>query len=213
MKINSVKPMGVPMDILVEGMEYSNIVYMCIKEAGHSEYQVPENLNPLVDQLLQGVYRLQPSLYGDDWKKYCYLTVKRMHIQPEAVANRDGWHIDGFKSDQDNFIWCDSIPTQVSVGQFDITDDHDISLDEMNEQAMYCDKKRISLDENTLYLLDQQCVHNVSKNDSGKVVLRTFLKITFSSELFNCLGNAWNYKIPHIKPSVQRKDIRNHGAL
>lgn len=213
MKINSALPLGIQADFNVYELEYCSIVYMCIKQAGSSEYQVPDHLRALVDELLGKVYALKPSLYEDDWTKYCYLTVKRQYIQPHSVPNRYGWHIDGFKSDQDNFIWCDTIPTEVSVGQFDLTDDHEISLEEMQEQAQAERHFCHSLHTHTLYLLDQECVHNVTMNKLNKAVLRTFIKITFSKELFNCFGNAWNYKLPHIKPTTPRKEIRNHGTL
>lgn len=213
MQINSALPLGIQANFDVDELEYCSIVYMCIKQAGNSEYQVPEHLRSLVDELLGKVYALKPSLYEDDWTKYCYLTVKRQYIQPHSVPNRYGWHIDGFKSDQDNFIWCDRIPTEVSVGQFDLTDDHEISLEEMQKQAQAERHFCHSLHTHTLYLLDQECVHNVTMNKLNKAVLRTFIKITFSKELFNCFGNAWNYKLPHIKPTTPRKEIRNHGTL
>lgn len=213
MKINSALPLGIQADFNIDELEYCSLVYMCIKQAGSSEYQVPDHLRALVDDLLGKVYALKPSLYEDDWTKYCYLTVKRQYIQPHSVPNRYGWHIDGFKSDQDNFIWCDTIPTEVSVGQFDLTDDHEISLEEMQKQAQAERHFCHSLHTHTLYLLDQECVHNVTTNNLDKAVLRTFMKITFSKELFNCFGNAWNYKLPHIKPTTPRKEIRNHGTL
>lgn len=213
MEVTSRLPEGTPVDLATDNLEYCSIVYMCIKQAGCSEYQVPDNLRNLVNELLSSVYKLRPSLYADDWTKYCYLTLKRQFIQPQSFHNRYGWHIDGFKSDQENFIWCDCIPTEVSTGKFILTNDHDISLEEMLVQAQDNRHSVSPLQTHTLYYLDQECVHNVSKNKLDKAVLRTFIKLTFSSELFNCLGNAWNYKLPHIKPTTPRKEIRNHGVI
>lgn len=213
MEVNSNLPKGIHALFEVDNLEYCSVVYMCIKQAGCSEYQVPDNLRNLVNELLSSVYKLRPSLYTDDWTKYCYITVKRQFIQPQSFPNRYGWHIDGFKSDQENFIWCDSIPTEVSTGKFILTNDHDISLEEMLDQARDSRHFVHTLQTHTLYYLDQECVHNVSKNKLDKAVLRTFIKLTFSTELFNCIGNAWNYKLPHIKPTTYRKEIRNHGVI
>ena len=74
-------------------------------------------------------------------------------------------------------------------------------------------KENILLQTNTLYKLDQTCVHRPSINTSNQSVLRTFIKVTFSSELFNGFGNAWNYKLPHIKPTKNRAESRNHGII
>ena len=212
-KITSKKPYCVVSNYDVSDLEFCNIVYMCIKQAGHSEYQIPDNLISLVEKVISDVYSLSPNLYDDDWTKYCYLTIKKMYIQPNSLGNREGWHIDGFKSDQENFIWsdCDATPTEVSLGNFDLTDDHCVSLTEMMVQSY--DNFNLQLESNRLYMMDRECVHRPTVNNTNKVVLRTFIKITYSKELFNCLGNAWNYKLPHIKPSKERFDCRNHGVI
>ena len=55
--------------------------------------------------------------------------------------------------------------------------------------------------------------HRSAINSTDKTLLRTFVKITFTTELFNGFGNAWNYKLPHIKPSKYRDIERNHGVI
>lgn len=211
MKMVSELPNGVVSNYDVTNLEYCNIVYMCIKQAGCSEYQIPDNLKYLVNRVLSDVYRLSPSLYEDDWTKYCYITIKKGYIQDNSFPNRDGWHSDGFMSDQENFIWSDSIevPTEVALGEFNVSDCHIKSLGEMEEQANHLSVAKLNI--NTLYDMKQHCIHRCTKNTSGRAILRTFIKITFSKELFNCVGNAWNYKLPHIVPNKIRNDeLRNH---
>lgn len=206
-------PNGVVSNYNVETLEHCNIVFMCIKQKGCSEYQIPDNLQYLVSDVLSDIYRLSPHLYDDDWTKYCYLTIKRSYIQPNTLGNRQGFHIDGFKSDQENFIWSDhsATPTEVAIGNFLLTNDHDKSLIEMNEQASKFFKNQLK--PNTLYEMNQECVHRPTVNNLNVAVLRTFIKITFSKDLFNCFGNAWNYKLPHMKPTTFRNETRNHSVL
>ena len=212
-KIISKKPPCVVANYDVSGLEFCNIVYMCVKQAGSSEYQIPENIRDLIEQIIPDIYSLSPNLYNDDWTKYCYVTIKKMFIQPHTLGNREGWHIDGFKSDQENFIWSDSdaVPTEVSLGDFELTNDHNKSLTEMLEQS--CNNFNLQLESNRLYMLDQECVHRPTLNKTNTSVLRTFIKVTYSKELFNCIGNAWNYKLPDIKPTKQRFNCRNHSVV
>ena len=137
LKIISKKPPCVIANYDVYDLEFCNIVYMCIKQAGSSEYQIPDNIRDLVEKIIPDIYSLSPNLYEDDWTKYCYVTIKKMFVQPSMYGNREGWHIDGFKSDQENFIWSDSdfCPTEVSLGEFDLTNDHNTSLTEMLAQS------------------------------------------------------------------------------
>lgn len=211
--VNSKVPNGVIAHYDVSELEYCNIVSMCLKQAGCSEYQIPHNLEPLVNQIVSDIYKLSESLYEDDWTKYCYLTIKKMHIQPSTLGNREGFHIDGFKSDQENFIWsdCAETPTEVAIGNFLLSNDHEKSLVEMEDQAHKCFKHQLAT--NTLYEMDQECVHRPTVNNTNKTILRTFIKITYSKELFNCFGNAWNYKLPHIKPNKFRNETRNHSVI
>lgn len=213
MNVFSKIPNGVVSNYDVSELEFCNIVYMCIKQKGSSEYSIPDNITNLVDTVLADIYSLSPDLYKDDWTKYCYITIKKQYIQPNTLGNRDGWHIDGFKSDQENFIWSDreETPTEVCIGEFNLTNDHDKSLTEMLEQSSQMVSQQLK--SNMIYNMDQSCVHRPTINNTNTAVLRTFIKVTFSKELFNCYGNAWNYKLPHIKPTVNRKNNRNHSTL
>lgn len=211
--VNSTVPRCVVSNYDTSQLDYCNIVYMCIKNISCSEYQIPYNLEPFVNQVISDIYRLSANLYDDDWTKYCYLTIKRYYIQPNSLGNREGWHIDGFKSDQENFLWsdCDATPTEVALGGFELTNDHNASLGEMNTQASKMFQHQ--LDSFRLYEMDKDCVHRPTYNNTDKAVLRTFVKVTYSKELFNCFGNAWNYKLPNIKPTSFRNEIRNHSKL
>lgn len=213
LKVLSTMPVGFPLKLDSRGLEFCSSVYMCIKQVGEAHYSIPDNLSPIVHQILGGIYSLDHNI--EDWESYCYITIKKGYIQPNSLGNRDGWHIDGFLSDQRNFIWsdCDATPTEVCEGEFHLTPSHDASLGEMLDQAGKPNHFIHQLKSGVLYELDQNMVHRPTKNLTREAVLRTFVKITFSRELFNCVGNAWNYKLPHIIPTVKRAETRNHTVL
>ena len=211
--IHSTIPKGLYTKYDTESLEFCNIVYMCIKQAGSSEYSVPDNLKEIVDSVISDIYTLSPDLYDNDWTKYCYLTIKKMYVQPNSYGNREGFHIDGFLSDQENFIWsdCEETPTEVSIGKFELSNSHETSLTEMMVQASYNFTEQLK--PFNLYDMNHSIVHRPTKNLNNEAVLRTFIKVTYSKELFNCVGNAWNYKLPHIRPAVKRNQSRNHTVL
>ena len=216
MIVTSKVPKGTYLDLCTE-LEYSNISNMCIKESWQSEYSIPENLQNIVWDMLAAAYQSHGTdkdgndLYDEEWKYNCYLTLKHEYVNPGSLGNRPGWHIDGFKSDQINFIWFDGLPTEVALGEFTLTNDHDISMVEMNRQAKK--KHKVYLESKTVYDMDKELVHRPVINLSEEAILRTFIKLTFTKETFNCIHNAWNYKLPHIKGYMSPKQSRNHGVI
>lgn len=209
-KVRSLPPEGAYLDLGTD-FEYCNISNMCIKQAGHSEYQVPENIEHVVYEAIAAAHELVEHLYHSDWTYNCYLTLKHEYVNPGSTGTRPGWHIDGFMSDQLNFIWFDCLPTQVAVGEFELTLDHNISLHEMELAAK--DKSVYPLLSKTMYELSQEVVHAPVANETNKPILRTFLKLTFTKDEFNCSRNAWNYKLSHVRGSKQSGASRNHGVL
>lgn len=211
--VSKVPDYYIPMYINVDEVDYCSYVYMCIKQADMSEYHIPDNIQSVVNQVLTGIFRSSNYLYDNDYLYNCYVTIKRGYVQPHTYGNRAGWHIDGFKSDQHNFIWFDSIPTEVCAGEFILSDDHNLSLIEMDTQSFANDTFIHTLSPNTLYEMNQECVHRPTVNKTSESVLRTFIKIAFSKDMFNGFGNAWNYKLPHIKPNGVRGNCRNHTVV
>lgn len=203
---------GIPLPMDVSNLEYCNVVSMCIKEP-NDMVKVPENLQDISNVIIPVCISMDDELLWHMEEMYCYLTVKKMYVQPYSAGNRAGLHIDGFLSDQYNFIWFDSIPTCVSVGDYLLTPDHEISIKEMEQQAEENEYDSLMLDRNTLYALTQETVHEVSENYTEEPILRTFIKVTFTRDKWNAIGNAWNYRIPHIRPDKQRAGHRNHGVL
>lgn len=207
MIVNSKVPTGTPiLGLNYNALEFCNFTYMCIKEP-FGDIRIPENLLGVVKPVVREVMA-SGSVLAED---YLYISVKKSHVQPYTTAMRSGFHIDGFLSNDRNWILADSMPTQVAVGTFSITPDHEKSLIEMYEQSRH--KDRVQLKPHTLYHLDHECVHAPVNNMRGETVVRTFIKVVASKELFNGYGNAWNYLLPHIKPTAKRGATRNHTVV
>lgn len=198
MIVNSKMPEVIVDNLSLNPEEFCYVVYMPIKVG--NRVSPPSNLFwvwPLID-----------SIKNKDWVgfDYWYLTVKHMWIQ-EGYGNREGWHIDSFGTDDVNYIWSDCIPTEFSVQEFDLSSDHDISMEQMTTQAKACNS--VKFKDNTLLRLDNTMVHRPSYID--KSVLRTFIKVSCSNHIYNLKGNATN---PNLDTSSwvmkERTPTRNH---
>lgn len=145
--------------------------------------------------------------------KYAYLTVKHMYV--DGYQNRPGWHIDGFGSDDINYIWCNTNPTQVAVQDFMLSRDHEQSLKQMEELGPAdgydpgCDGWVETLSCNILYRLDTSVVHRCAP--VRMPTLRTFVKISLSNDIYNLEGNATNPLLSLGSAKKVRRSVdRNH---
>ncbi len=136
---------------------------------------------------------------------YVYLTAKKMYQVKGCSYNRMGYHSDGFMTDDINYVWCDKIPTVFNFSPFKLTMDDKISMREMEEQA---NEEAIEIyPENSLLRLDQYNIHKVS--EIVKLTLRTFVKVSFSSDKYDLKGNSKNYLLDYNWEMKDRKIERN----
>lgn len=147
------------------------------------------------------------GVFGLDCYKqsYVYLTAKYLFQVPGCSFNRPGYHSDGFMTDDINYVWCDKNPTVFNKSVFELTKDDAISLLEMDQQAL--EENEISYPENTLLRLDQYNIHKVAKNE--KAGMRSFLKISFSKDQYDLIGNSHNYLLDYQWKMKERKLGRN----
>lgn len=207
MIINSKLPEGTRiLGLNYDALEFCNFTYMCVKEP-YGDIRVPENLVNIIKPVLKEVMKSK-HIHAED---YLYISVKKSHVAPYTTAMRSGFHVDGFLSEDRNWILSDSLPTKVALGGFSVDADHEQSLEQFAVQARY--KEHVQLKPHTLYFLDHECVHAPSLNPRPETVVRTFIKVVASKELFNGYGNAWNYLLPHIKPTAKRGSSRNHTVV
>lgn len=135
---------------------------------------------------------------------YVYLTAKRMYQKGACSFNRPGWHSDGFMTDDINYIWYDNNPTVFNSTNFNLSMDDQLSIIEMAEQHDY--KLNRTYDSNTILRLDQFNIHRVGYTTEG---MRTFVKVSFSKDKYDLIGNSRNYLLDYNWEMKPRKEERN----
>jgi len=191
-------------DIQLDCQEMMIYMYLPVKFPEHDgtdwrDLNLPlrlEFLKPLLAQIRE-----------EDVKgRYVYLTVKHTYVTPSSMTQRPGWHIDGFGTDDINYIWYSHCPTQFALQFFDLSDDDAQSLIDMNEQVQ---EKSIHLFPNhSLLRLQAKEVHRTNQ-DHEYEGMRTFVKVSCSKERYNLDGNSHNYMLNYDWDMANRDDVRN----
>lgn len=144
------------------------------------------------------------SSYDD---QYIYLTAKTMWVSSCNPGNRPGWHSDGFMTDDVNFIWSNNNPTQFlkSKKLFPLIQDHEKSMEQMH--SMVATSKVVTYPNKNLLFLDDSVIHQV--NPDFKEGVRSFVKVSFSRNLYNLEGNSINPEIKITEKQKPRLETRN----
>lgn len=181
-------------------------LYYPVKWPGLSGVSVPRQL-AFATPLLLKVLEDEPERTRNE---YIYITAKKMYIGGGVTANRPGWHCDGFMSDDLNYVWYDNTPTVFNCGQFSISPDHKLSLEEFALQARA--KYDYICPNEHLLKLDSSVIHRVNL-DVPEQIMRTFVKLTVSKERFNLKDNSINYamirelgELPMYDRAIARND-------
>ncbi len=139
-------------------------------------------------------------------KSNVYITAKHLYQLPNCEFNRAGWHSDGFLTDDINYIWCNNNPTIFNVSDFNLSDCHHKSLLEINSQAIPSNNTRY--EDCELLRLNQYQIHKVAT--IKQPCMRAFLKLSFSLDKYNLIGNSHNSLIDY-KWDMKPRDVeRNH---
>ena len=173
-------------------------LYLPIKMKNSDEFRIPENMK-FIQPLLEEI----EDIISDN---YVYLTVKKMYVNNTCRGNREGWHSDGFQTDDINYIWYDSRPTQFAIQSFDISDDCEKSLKEFRRQFS---GTITSYDCKSLLRLTQRNIHRVSMNDFDEGI-RTFVKVSISKNKYNLADNSHNHLFDYKWDMKCRQTERNH---
>lgn len=180
--------------------------YLPIKLSGNVQPIYEERLK-CFDEIIGTINCDFIGEYGLDRyvESYVYVTAKYLYQMPNCSFNRCGWHSDGFMTDDINYIWCDKFPTIFNNGHFDLLMNDIDSLQQMEEQAM--ESKNVVYQENQLLRLNQFNIHKVAPID--KPCMRTFLKVSFSNDKYDLIGNSHNYLLDYDWEMKQRSEHRN----
>lgn len=195
-------PIIISNNISISPTEMCFVQYLPIKmsyfEQLGDDVKIPNNLlwtQPLIDLIHKDILQ----------DHYVYLTVKHIYVSPNNMGNRPGWHSDGFQTDDINYIWTDKFPTEFCIQHFNIDNDCQKSMTQMQEQVNLNNIKTYG--ENSLVKLNQFNIHRTPEIGCG---YRTFIKISLSKNQYNLQGNAHNYLFDYQWNMKQRMDERNH---
>lgn len=190
----------------VECQEMMFYQYMPIKLAGSFYIDFDDRLQCFFELIVKCTNDYATILGLDAYQDaFVYITAKHMYQTPNNSFNRMGWHSDGFMTDDINYIWSNSYPTIFNDSEFNLTLDDSISLIEMDLQAK--EEHNIVGIENSLYRLNQFNIHKVQPIRVGG--MRTFVKISFSKDKYDLLGNTKNYLLEYNWEMKERKEERN----
>lgn len=184
-------------------------MYLPISVPGESFYHLPANLRQFAE-IVTAVKEAEPEAF---YARYAYLTVKTLWVGGDYIGNRPGWHIDGYGTDDLNFIWSDRAPTDFIQAMRNLSDDCDLSLKQMEIMGgvaellgaivQYPDKHLLRLDNTVIHRSPVGC-------EPG---MRTFVKVSLSKDQYNLKGNSVNHLLPSTHwPLVERETPRNHPA-
>lgn len=136
---------------------------------------------------------------------YIYLTARHQYQTEGCLFNRPGWHADGFGTNDINYVWSNLNSTEFSNGPFsEISEDHNISMEQFELQAL----DPYTFPNGMLLRLDASVVHRVAPRQP--VGMRAFLKVSFSKDRYNLLGNSVNHELDYKWEMKERSVERNH---
>lgn len=212
MKKYGSEPIEIASDVIVDNSEmyfYQYLPIQLIECKYDLHFAIPDQLYALWPFLLK-VKDDFINTFGEEeyYRSNIYLTAKCLYIKSGENINRMGWHCDGFMSDDINYIWCDCIPTEYVTGEFELVQDHQKSIDQMNR--LFYNSEPLKCRSNSIYRLDETVIHRCDYNHSKDAVLRHFVKVSFSKEKYNLKGNSHNYLLDYDWEMKDRDYHRNH---
>lgn len=182
--------------------ELMHYLYLPVRLAYATKVVLPERLEFARDIVMHSIKD------GAEESDYVYLTARRGYTDSRVPLNREGWHADGFGTDDLNYAWSDKWPTEIAQQQFKgISSDHIESMRQFDEQVK--DENVYATREGLLYRLTPYVVHRVAPVPEGEGGMRSFLKVSISKHRYNLEGNSHNYLLDYKWKMYSREEIRN----
>ena len=185
--------------------ETFSFLYLPIKLAGQPKPIYEERLK-VFDKIIGAALCNFVGLRGLDEfvDSYIYITAKNLYQKKDGGFNRSGWHSDGYGTNDISYIWSNRQPTVFNSGTFLLTNDDEKSMVDMEEQAD--EANNFTLPNNSLIRMDQFSIHRVGEIEEG---VRCFVKICFSKDKYNLIGNSRNFLLDYQWEMQERKKTRN----
>lgn len=163
---------------------------------------LPENL----DQYWP-ILRAVKAYEGERWREsYVYITAKVLYVSGNCGGTRPGWHSDGFGTEDRNYIWYDSAPTEFIKDDFALPDDCIDAMLYMEQQARGA--HIYTYPNKHLLALTPQVIHRPA--EMFETGVRSFVKVSVSKNRYNLVGNSRNHGLSEHWHMVPRQLDRNH---
>lgn len=176
-------------------------MYCPVRTPG-SHFVIPPNLERFKPILLAAFN----SEASGDSDRYVYLTAKTLWVGGDNIGNRPGWHSDGFGTDDINYIWYDRAPTEFIEDSFTLPGDCEDAMVAMTVRAAA--RPLVTYPDKHLLRLTPSCIHRSPVRFAEG--MRTFVKVSISTERYNLEGNSINHGLIEHWPLVPREAVRNH---
>src|SRR3989344_3102009 len=202
-------------------------------------WAIPENLSQFKEAIeMAAIHEAVVNPDIDDY--YVYITVDQKTVVPGKTQRRAGWHSDAYITDETGrqldvkaenavdikrqdgrlvdrtYIASDGLPTWFLPGPFPIEGDpQDCDQVLNNFDKMAEGQEPITYPSYMLSVLDPYDVHTSAPNLTGEEVKRTFIKISFSKQIYNREVNTRNPLLEYNWVMVsadksKRRQHRNH---
>jgi len=174
--------------------------HLPIKLAGENEYRVPLEYAGFKDVLMQ-IVSTEAALNPSIKQYYAYLTVDQRFVPKGNSQRIKGAHVDGIPRNRDDpksqridhsYIVCDCLPTKFFLHEFP-----QMKLCDLNKHNFFQifdhykdDSRSFVIDPFIIYLMNAYSVHSAINSDRD--VIRTFLRLEFSTLKFDREGNSKN---------------------
>lgn len=196
---------GSPKDLGEFKVQYDEqcfTMYMPIK-IGEQMLSLPARFEPFSKMIAAAI-----ADYDQPFK-YIYLTVKNNYAKANQHQNREGVHVDGYLTDDENYVLVSGEPTEyIQTAEFHGNPDDAASLDEFEKLW------QVAKNNNALQLMTPDHLYRLKKVLHASPIIqknhvRLFVKISFSNNKFNLKGNAHNYGLAYDWEMFDRGIIRN----
>lgn len=188
-------------------------MYCPISVPGMYGWILPENLEQYDSLVEKAIRDFDPNFNNAAFRdRYAYITAKTLWVQGDYIGNRPGWHCDGFGTEDVNYIWADRAPTEFVEGAFRVSSDCDRSMEQMSQIGAQAEARSLltTYPDKHLLRLDKTVMHRSPRFfEPG---MRTFVKVSISTERYDLIGNSINHELGELGPMVERRAERNHPA-
>lgn len=177
------------------------------------EYRVPEEYSKL-REFIQKVANVWHKLEPNAHQYYAYLSVSYGTVPAWTAQRRPSIHCDGFQSvrvepkerGEYTFVASNALPTVYYIESYDVSgldpakDDFFVAYSKSTQSdPVDCQKPY------EIIMMDPYCLHAAIANTTDNPITRTFVKLIYSTRVYDRIGNAHNPAFDYTWKMVRRE--------